>query len=185
MIKSKITSLLFLWSILLLFPLTLFAGQGSHVIIPKPQKLHTGKGYFVLNKTTHYITDTRLSINAIRYLQDHLKKNAGYTLKKGKSEKTLIQFHYSSKKIKHSEGYRLYISKKKISIEARDRAGFFYAVVSLMQLMDPAIWAKGTKKSTWSVPVCDIEDYPRFKWRGLMLDSSRNFFSDYLCKKVH
>ena len=183
MIKSKITSLFFLWSILLLLPLTLFAGQSSHVIIPKPQKLHTGKGYFVLNKATHYISDTRLSINAIIYLQDHLKKNAGYTLKKGKSVKTRIQFHYSPKKIKHSEGYRLDISKNKISIEARDSAGFFYAVVSLMQSMDPAIWANSAKKSTWSIPACDIEDYPRFKWRGLMLDSSRNFFSTTYVKK--
>ena len=49
--------------------------------------------------------------------------------------------------------------------------------------MDPAIWAKGTKKSTWSIPVCDIEDYPRFKWRGLMLDSSRNSFSTTYVKK--
>ena len=181
--KSKITSLLFLCSILLLLPLTLLAGQSSNVIIPKPQKLHTGKGYFALNRDTHYISDTTLSVNAIRYLQDHLNKTAGYTLHKGKGVKTLIQFQYSSKKIKHSEGYRLSISKKKITIEAKDSAGFFYAVVSLMQLMDPAIWGKGTKKSTWSIPVCSIEDYPRFKWRGLMLDSSRNFFSTSYVKK--
>ena len=183
MIKSKITSLLLLWSILLLLPLTLLAGQSSNVIIPKPQKFHTGKGYFVLNSDTHYISDTTLSVNAIRYLQDHLKKTAGYTLHKGKGAKTLIQFHFTSRKIKHSEGYKLSISKKKITIEAKDSAGFFYGIVSLMQLMDPAIWGKGTKKSTWSIPVCSIEDYPRFRWRGLMLDSSRNFFTTSYVKK--
>ena len=30
---------------------------------------------------------------------------------------------------------------------------------------------------TWSIPAVKITDYPRFGWRGIMLDVSRNFFT--------
>ena len=166
----------------------LFAvGSSINVIIPKPQKLLPGKGKFLLTKQTRYLSDTALSKNAITYLQRQLKLNAGFLLKMGKvSKDNTIRFHYNPKKIKKSEAYWLHIEKEKITVEARDKAGFFYAVVSLMQLMDPAIWGQtgsSRSKKTWSIPSCSIEDYPRFKWRGMMLDTSRNFFSTAYVKK--
>ena len=171
--------------ILISMPLFLLAGNSSNIIIPKPQKLIQGKGTYLLTKQSKYFTDTSLSQNAIRYLQRHLKVNAGYPLQKSRTSKnTSIVFHYNPNKIKKSEAYQLHIDKSNITIEARDKAGFFYAVVSLMQLMDPKIWRESGKKyKSWSIPCCTIEDYPRFKWRGMMLDSSRNFFSKAYVKK--
>jgi len=55
-----------------------------------------------------------------------------------------------------------------------------------MQLMDAKIWSQEKSKEpqkNWKIPACIIEDYPRFKWRGMMLDSSRNFFSVAYVKK--
>ncbi len=173
--------------ILAILPLLLAAQSSIDVIIPKPQKLLPGNGEFLLTKQTRYLSDTPLSKNAIAYLQRQLKQNSGYLLKTGKTSKNnTIRFHYNPGKIKKPEAYQLHINKEKITIEARDKAGFFYAVVSLMQLMDPAIWGQSNMnktRKTWSVPSCTIEDYPRFKWRGMMLDSSRNFFSKAYIKK--
>jgi len=161
--------------------------NSTNVIIPKPQKTLPGKGKFLLTKQTRYLSDTSLSQNAIAYLQNHLKQNAGYLLKRGSvSQSNTIRFHYDPKKIKKPEAYRLHIEKEQISINARDKAGFFYAVISLMQLMDPAIWGgagSGSKQKNWSVPSCAIEDYPHYQWRGMMLDTSRNFFSKAYVKK--
>lgn len=168
-------------------PLFLIAGNSTNVIIPKPQKLLPGNGKFLLTKQTRYFSDTSLSQNAIEYLQRQLKQNAGYLLKKGIASKdNTIRFHYDNKKIRKPEEYKLYIKKKQITIEARDKAGFFYAVVSMMQLMDPTIWGQSESNSgekIWSIPSCTIEDHPRFKWRGMMLDTSRNFFSTAYVKK--
>ena len=176
---------------LLLSTLLLFASlpvkSSMDTIIPKPQKLLPGNGEFLLTKQTRYLSDTPLSKNAIAYLQRQLKQNSGYLLKTGKTSKNnIIRFHYNPGKIKKPEAYRLHINKEKITIEARDKAGFFYAVISLMQLMDSAIWGQSNMnktRKTWSMPSCTIEDYPRFKWRGMMLDSSRNFFSKAYIKK--
>ena len=177
----------FLLTLFMILPLLLCAGNNIHTIIPKPQKTVVGKGNFIFTKQSSYFSNTSLSKNAINYLQRHLKTNAGYQLQKSQtSQSSHINFFYTPKKIKRSEAYRLHIGKSKISIEARDKAGFFYAVVSLMQLMDPSIWRDahyGRKQKKWSVPCGTIEDYPRFKWRGLMLDSSRNFFSKSYVKK--
>ena len=169
---------------LLFLPLFLLAGNSSNTIIPKPQSFIAKSGEFHLNKQTRCHTDTVLSKNAETYLQTHLKKNARYTLKKGKSGKNSLQFRYAPKKIKKSEGYQLQVSKEKILILAKDKAGFFYAVISLMQLMDPLIWStSGKKKSTWTIHSCSIEDAPCYRWRGMMLDVSRNFFSKAYVKK--
>ena len=167
-------------------PAVVVAKNSIDVIIPKPQKAVQGKGAFTLTKETKYTSNTRLSQNAINYLQNHLKRNAGYTLKSAKHPKiNTLRFRYNPKKIKRSEAYKLQINAQNISIEARDSAGFFYAVVSLMQLMDPLVWNSISKKKqkSWSLSTCTIEDYPRYRWRGMMLDSSRNFFSKAYIKK--
>lgn len=185
--KNKRSPFFLILLMLISLPLLLSAGKSVNVIIPKPQKVLSGSGTFLLTKQTTYLSDTSLSKNAIAYLQNHLKQNSGYLLQKGKASKTdTIRFDYDPKKIKKAEAYRLHIEKNKISIKAGDKAGFFYAVVSLMQLMDPAIWGESgldRVKKSWSIPSCTIEDYPRFKWRGMMLDTSRNFFSKNYVKK--
>jgi len=175
----------FLYLCLFFLPLFLFAQTPA--LIPKPQKFTSGKGFFLLNEKTNIVTDSKKAFAAIDYLQAHLQQSASYTLQRKKSRHSKkIDFHFNPKKVQKSEAYSLHISKDKIRIEARDQAGFFYATVTLLQLMDPAIWSRvKQRKMSWSLPVCKVEDYPRFKWRGMMLDSARNFFSvDYVKKFI-
>jgi len=175
---------------LLLFLFTssiLLANSPVDAIIPKPQKIMQRKGSFLLHKNIKYCSNTALSKNALGYLQDHLRYSSGYTLSKAdKSKNCQLHFQYNTKKVKKTEAYLLDISTDKINIMAKDKAGFFYAMVSLMQLMESDIWEikpLKRKKKTWAIPSCNIEDYPRFKWRGMMLDTSRNFFSKTYVKK--
>jgi hexosaminidase len=75
------------------------------------------------------------------------------------------------------EGYRLKVTNKTVSIIAREPAGIFYGIQTLLQLFPKEIEANKIERSGWSLPAVTIEDYPRFGWRGLMLDVSRHFFS--------
>jgi hexosaminidase len=51
-------------------------------------------------------------------------------------------------------------------------------VQSLLQLLPPeALADKPAKGKDWNIPCVQIEDQPRFAWRGFMLDVSRHFFT--------
>lgn len=76
-----------------------------------------------------------------------------------------------------AEGYRLTTSATGATISASDDAGLFYGAVTLWQLARP-------QKHGVFVPAVTIDDAPRFKWRGLMLDSARHFQSPDFVKRV-
>ncbi|MEJ7588479.1 MAG: family 20 glycosylhydrolase [Ferruginibacter sp.] len=76
------------------------------------------------------------------------------------------------------EGYQLSVTPEMITINANEPAGLFYGVQTLLQLLPPAIESDVEVQSQeWEIPSVDITDYPRFGWRGLMLDVSRHFFT--------
>ena len=62
-------------------------------------------------------------------------------------------------------------------ISANEPAGLFYGVQTFLQLLPREIEGEGIRRGAWTAPAVRIVDYPRFAWRGLMLDVSRHFFS--------
>ena len=73
-----------------------------------------------------------------------------------------------------AEGYRLVTDATGATITASDDAGLFYGAVSLWQLIG----------KDGRVPAVSIVDAPRFKWRGLMLDSARHFQSPAFVRRL-
>lgn len=67
------------------------------------------------------------------------------------------------------EGYRLSVRPDGISVASADDAGAFYALRTLRQL---AVRRWGALY----LPCCEITDFPRFGWRGLMMDEARRFY---------
>ena len=65
-----------------------------------------------------------------------------------------------------AEGYRLVVTKDGANIWSSDAAGAFYANETLKQLRGP----KG------ELPLVEIEDAPRYRWRGVHFDDCRHFF---------
>ncbi len=74
-----------------------------------------------------------------------------------------------------SEGYDLEINNKSITLSANEPAGIFNGLQTLRQFFPPNF--KINEKSPTVLKGAKIIDYPRFAWRGLMLDVSRHFFS--------
>lgn len=78
--------------------------------------------------------------------------------------------------IKQEEGYELSIAKDGAVLKARTVSGMFNALQTLRQLV---------YSSDGKYPYMHITDYPSFSWRGLMIDTSRTFYSvDFLKKMI-
>ena len=75
------------------------------------------------------------------------------------------------------EGYRLVVAADGVKIASSDEAGRFYAEQTLKSLAVKKEKPKGSKEEdSYSVPCVEIEDAPRYPWRGVHLDECRHFF---------
>lgn len=85
--------------------------------------------------------------------------------------------------VAHSEGYLLKISEDGILIIAKTEQGLFYGVQTLRQLLPESIEVSGITEPV-SLPCLEIEDAPRFTYRGFMLDEARHFFGVDVVKRI-
>jgi len=83
----------------------------------------------------------------------------------------------SARKIANPEGYHLRAAGNEVLIEASDPRGLFYGVQTLRQLVTDSSGVR-------SVPAVDIDDSPRFRWRGLLVDEGRHFFGKATLIKI-
>ena len=75
------------------------------------------------------------------------------------------------------ESYTLSVTPQQILIRATSGAGLFYGMQTLLQLAQPS------GAGSYSIASVEIEDTPRFAYRGLMLDVSRHFSTKEFIKK--
>ncbi|MFE9188599.1 beta-N-acetylhexosaminidase [Micromonospora sp. NPDC007208] len=73
------------------------------------------------------------------------------------------------------QGYQLDVTRRGVTIRANTPAGLFAGTQTLRQLLPAEIEAPDRQRSTWTVPGGRIVDYPRFAYRGAMLDLARHF----------
>lgn len=75
------------------------------------------------------------------------------------------------------EEYRLVSDSSGVLIEGGSAAGVFWGAQTLRQLLGPDAYRRAPldRDRAWTVPHVTIEDSPRFRWRGLMLDVARHF----------
>ena len=77
-----------------------------------------------------------------------------------------------------AEGYELTVTASSVLIRAPGAAGIFYGAQTLLQLLPPEIYSpRPVAGAPWVIPCVYVQDWPRFAWRGWMLDSVRHFFT--------
>jgi len=146
-------------------------------VIPKPVKLTGGKGAFLLKSDTRLIAGRGLQ-DLGRQLQKDIGPATGYTLALdtvGRSNVIELKLDPKLRKL-GKEGYRLSVTDKKVEIRAPEPNGIFYGIQTLRQLLPVAIYSKAPVQNVaWQIPAVQIDDYPRFSWRGGHLDVGRHF----------
>lgn len=160
-------------------------GRLSLPVIPKPVSAVTGEGYFLLRSSVSIRYDAGAAGEAA-LLADLLRSYTSLSLHSRAKEAAVSQISNAvvlelNKKpdtLLKKEGYRLQITKDRVSLSANTPQGLFYGVQTLAQLIQP-----GQVPGVYSLPVAAITDYPRFAYRGLMLDVSRHFFPKDFIKR--
>lgn len=149
-------------------------------IIPKPLKAEYQEGgYKLTEKTVIHARSAKLKDTG-RYLAELLGPATGL-----KPEITSSWFTPSggiilklddSREDLGEEGYLLRCTPKGVTITATTPAGVFYGIQTLRQLLPPEIERRQKVEGReWIVPSVLVEDRPRFKWRGYLIDPARHF----------
>lgn len=168
----------------LILSLSLLTCHFSHAqesLIPKPVSYQQSEGKFTLGKNTALKVEANEAKDAAKYLSDRLRSVAGIDLENADNAPNSITFKKATFSGNSPTGaYKLSVTDKAVTIEAADQPGFFYGAITLLQLMPAEVWSnkplENEELSTFPVECCTITDYPRFTWRGMMLDCSRQFF---------
>lgn len=173
---KKYISMLFV----LLFAQHTFAQTDKNMgIIPAPVAVVKNKGVFVLDKTVVLVNEDVKNAKSADLLNAFIVTKSGFALREQKAvsdyPKTIVLTSKGADQLPE-EGYMIAISSNQIKVVGKS-AGLFYGVQSLMQLMPVKNQAQIVIQNAI------INDYPRFKYRGMHLDVSRHFFPVSFVKK--
>ncbi|MHB8478533.1 MAG: beta-N-acetylhexosaminidase [Steroidobacteraceae bacterium] len=151
---------------------------GAHGgVIPLPAEIVPGSGYFSVDAGTRLrvAPGDRAAGDAARYLVALWARTNGLTVPVSIAPLAASDSGAQTIAFRHQngfapEGYGIEVAAERITVSASSAAGLFYGAVTLWQLLPP-----GTDAGR--IPVQTIRDAPIYRWRGLMLDSSRHFQS--------
>ena len=152
-------------------------------ILPTPVSLTEQSGSFVLKDGMKIGVSDQSLFPAVGYLQEILRNVISSSVEVT-TDKNQVDMYFQLKDTGGKSGsYKLQSTPEYIRVEANDYSGIISAITTIRQLLPAAIEVQG-EKQTYSIPVVQIEDVPRFEWRGFMLDASRHFWSKDEVKHV-
>jgi hexosaminidase len=133
-------------------------------ILPHPVYYDEKKDYYEI---TDWNVDLKSLPENLKIFFDFEVKNR-FSQNLIESKKTNFVFEYL-----HSDNPDLYkiIVDDKIRIQFSSDKSCFYALNTFLQLIEK------NESNQLIIKKCEIEDYPKFQWRGLHLDVSRHFFT--------
>ena len=152
-------------------------------ILPTPVSLTEQSGSFVLKDGMKIGVSDQSLFPAVGYLQEILRNVISSSVEVT-TDKSQVDMYFQLKDTVGKPGsYKLESTPEYIRVEATDYSGIISAITTIRQLLPATIEVQGEKQN-YSIPVVQIEDAPRFEWRGFMLDASRHFWNKKEVKHV-
>jgi hexosaminidase len=146
-------------------------------VIPIPAKVTPRAGTFTLTAATQIEAPDALRGHA-ELLRDALRPATGFPLPivpRASGTRIALGMDDALARL-GEEGYRLVASPDAATITAGRAGGVMHGLQTLRQLLPPAIFRRAVARGVdWSAPGVEIEDAPRFVWRGSHLDVGRHF----------
>jgi hexosaminidase len=184
--EVSLRSILAISLVLAVAPARVHAGVSD--IVPKPVQLIAAPGAFALTEGT-VLTATPGAEGEAQQLGSWLRAPTGCELPLVTAAETncvALELDRSLETPLGKEGYRLAVTPTRITIRSATEAGLFYGGITLQQLLPvEAYGARPADQAArlWTVPCVEVEDAPRFVWRGLLLDVARHFMPVEAIKK--
>ena len=157
-------------------PSSVLSKSELEIITPSPSEITILDGESSLKSMYEIFIDENLDLD-INTVNSILSQNFNIEFNNySDSVDSDIIVQFSEKFLK--ESYELSINENKIQIKASDKAGALYGIQSLKQLMLSSKLDKTKLKHVF------INDSPRFSYRGMLLDISRNFYGPDKIKQI-
>ncbi|MFE9552785.1 beta-N-acetylhexosaminidase [Streptomyces sp. NPDC006703] len=149
-------------------------------IVPAPASVTAGGSAYTIGSAT-VIRVAAGSPETQRigdYLAAVLRPSTGYALPvtSGAGTDGIRLLLGAGDKALGDEGYRLTSGNGAVTVTANQPAGLFHGVQTLRQLLPAAVEKKGKQPGPWKIAGGTVTDWPRYAYRGAMLDVSRHFF---------
>jgi hexosaminidase len=150
-------------------------------LVPQPAKIEPKSGFFALYASTKFAAPAPLRALAERFAGE-LRAGTGLPLPVGApggGKAIALALDPQLAAALGDEGYRLRVAAGKVEVRAAKPAGIFYGLQTFRQLLPPEVFrrAPSGQIADWRAPCVEIEDKPRFSWRGSHLDVGRHFQS--------
>jgi hexosaminidase len=154
-------------------------------IVPKPVSATVGSGSFTLGRTARIVVapgaGTAAELSVADDLAAYLRPATGYPLPAmaGAPAPGDIVIKIGDpgtlKPADQAEGYQLDTTASNATIEAPTAHGLYNGIQTFRQLLPPWINSARVAQVPWTTPVVTITDYPRYPYRGVLLDIARHY----------
>jgi hexosaminidase len=154
-------------------------GAAEPAIVPQPVQMKVNEGSFSFTDQTLFGARGAAKDEAEK-LRRLLAPSMGHQLplstEARQGNTVVLMLEQSLRSRGGEEGYVLSVTPQRIELRAASPSGLFYGGQTLRQLLPPEIFSgRHVDGVEWEVPCVEIEDYPRFAWRGLLIDPARHF----------
>jgi len=171
------------------------ASGPTPLILPQPVSMRITATVFPLTALTRIVVDEGEEADRLgQYLSQLVRKATGLILpistrmgQPSDFNKTLVLTTQGVKGKPGTEGYELSIKPGGLQLKAATPQGLFYGIQTIRQLLPPVPAGSAgpdSSPASFNLPCVEIEDAPRFPWRGLNLDCGRHFMTKDFIKRT-
>ncbi len=161
-------------------------------LVPVPVEVETRPGSFVLDVGTAVLVEAgRGDVADVgEYLADLLRRGTGHPVPRGEAsasgsaENAILLTTQGGPAGLGDDAYRLEVAGDGVVLRSPTARGLFLGVQTIRQLLPPRLEAGARDTSVaWRMPCVRITDYPRYPWRGMLLDCCRHFMTKAFVKR--
>ena len=154
-------------------------------VVPKPVSARIGSGNFTLTRRARIVAAPGAGVTAELAVADdlaaYLRPSTGYRLHTviGTPRPGDIALEIGDPATlrpgHRAEGYQLVATTSGVKIEAPTAHGLYNGIQTFRQLLPAWVNSPAVLPGPWTTPVVAITDYPRYAYRGLLLDIARHY----------